>query len=72
MRHAETGGRDERTGDRNSESTPVPERYPVAGRTADPTQVVSPYEPFNVIDVTGFNSGQLARDPTNNRIFRVP
>lgn len=51
---------------------PVNERYPVAERTANPNQVISPYAPFNVIDVTGFNSGQLARDPTNNEIFRIP
>ena len=51
---------------------PVNERYPVAERTANPNQVISPYAPFNVIDITGFNSGQLARDPSNNEIFRVP
>jgi hypothetical protein len=46
--------------------------YPTATRTADPNQVLSPYEPFNVIDVTGFKAGQLARDPSNQKIFRVP
>ncbi len=51
---------------------PVTERYPVAERTANPNQVISPYAPFNVIDITGFNSGQLARDPSNNEIFRIP
>jgi hypothetical protein len=34
--------------------------------------VISPYEPYHVIDIEGFRSGQLARDPSNNRIFRVP
>lgn len=34
---------------------------PIAG-TRD--QVVSPYKPHNVIDVKGFRSGQLARDPS--------
>ncbi len=46
--------------------------YPTATRTANPNQVLSPYEPFNVIDVEGFTSGQLARDPSNQKIFRIP
>lgn len=46
--------------------------YPTATRTANPNQVLSPYEPYNVIDVEGFKSGQLARDPSNQKIFRIP
>lgn len=46
--------------------------YPTAQRTDNPDQVLSPYEPYNVIDVAGFKSGQLARDPSNQKIFRVP
>jgi hypothetical protein len=46
--------------------------YPTATRTANPNQVLSPYEPFNVIDVEGFQPGQLARDPSNQKIFRIP
>jgi hypothetical protein len=46
--------------------------YPVAQRTENPDQVLSPYEPYNVIDVAGFKSGQLARDPSNQKIFRIP
>ncbi len=46
--------------------------YPTAERTANPDQVLSPYEPYNVIDIAGFKSGQLARDPSNQKIFRVP
>jgi hypothetical protein len=49
-----------------------PGEYPTARRGARPNEVISPYEPFNVIDVEGFGSGQLARDPSNNKIFRVP
>lgn len=56
----------------NRGDAPVQERYPMAERTENPNQVISPYAPFNVIDVTGFNPGQLARDPTNNEIFRIP
>jgi hypothetical protein len=46
--------------------------YPVAERTNNPNQVLSPYAPYNVIDVAGFKSGQLAKDPSNGKIFRVP
>jgi len=56
----------------NPDPRPVNERYPMAERTANPNQVISPYAPFNVIDITGYNSGQLVRDPTNNEIFRIP
>jgi len=51
--------------------TPRPE-YPTARRTANPNEVISPYAPYNVIDVEGFKSGQLAKDPSNKKIFRVP
>ena len=46
--------------------------YPTAKPTTNPNEVISPYEPYNVIDVTGFKTGQLARDPSNQKIFRVP
>lgn len=64
--------------DRKSDQTqppPPPTRpgeYPTAQTTANPNEVLSPYEPYNVINIEGFNSGQLARDPSNNQIFRVP
>jgi hypothetical protein len=51
--------------------TPRPE-YPTARRTDNPNEVISPYAPYNVIDVEGFKSGQLAKDPSNKKIFRVP
>lgn len=53
---------------------PVPPRdqYPVAERTNNPNRVLSPYAPYNVIDVEGFRSGQLAKDPSNGKIFRIP
>lgn len=46
--------------------------YPTAQRTANRDQVLSPYAPYNVIDVEGFKTGQLAKDPSNGKIFRVP
>lgn len=59
------------------EPTPptTPGSYPVAKATANPNEVISPYPPYNVIDISGpppFKSGQLARDPSNQKIFRVP
>jgi hypothetical protein len=50
----------------------APGSFPTAQRTANADQVLSPYEPYNVIDITGFASGQLARDPSNQKIFRIP
>lgn len=50
-------------------------KYPTATVTANPDQVMSPYKPYNVIDISGpprFKAGQLARDPSNKKIFRVP
>jgi hypothetical protein len=46
--------------------------YPTATWTDVPNQVRSPYPPHGKIDVTGFRSGQLAKDPKSGRIFRVP
>lgn len=46
--------------------------YPVAKPTSKPNEVISPYEPYHTIDISGFSSGQLARDPSNKKIFRVP
>ncbi|MCW1885224.1 hypothetical protein OKA04_10835 [Luteolibacter flavescens] len=57
----------------DSSPAPAPRpTYPDAKRTANPAQVISPYAPYNVIDVEGFKSGQLAKDPSNGKIFRVP
>jgi len=49
-----------------------PSDYPVAKKGKKPNEVISPYEPYNVIDVTGFKSGQMAKDPSNKKIFVVP
>jgi hypothetical protein len=55
-----------------SEVPTRPGDYPTARKTANPNEVTSPYDPYNVIDVEGFHPGQLARDPSNQKIFRVP
>lgn len=55
--------------------------YPTGERTDRPDQVISPYDPYNVIDLNVIESsgatrllksGELARDPSNMKIFRVP
>ncbi|MBG7607038.1 MAG: hypothetical protein IZT59_03275 [Verrucomicrobia bacterium] len=51
---------------------PTRDQYPVAERTDNRDRVISPYSPYNVIDVEGFRSGQLAKDPSNGKIFRIP
>ena len=53
-------------------SQPGRDPYPMAQRTSIPNQVISPYPPYNVMDVTDVRSGQLARDPKTGEIFRVP
>ena len=53
----------------------TPGSYPLATATDNPMQVISPYPPYNVIDLSDLPkpvSGQLARDPSNQKIFRVP
>jgi hypothetical protein len=53
----------------------TPGTYPTATATDNPMQVISPYPPYNVIDLSDLpkpTSGQLARDPSNQKIFRVP
>jgi hypothetical protein len=46
--------------------------HPVGRPTSNPNHVISPHEGHNVVDVSEFKSGDLARDPTNGKIFRVP
>ncbi|BCU76716.1 hypothetical protein [Luteolibacter sp. LG18] len=46
--------------------------YPTATKTANPNRVLSPYPPYNVIDVEGIKSGKLAKDPSTGEVFRVP
>ncbi|MFD0892939.1 hypothetical protein KBB96_16085 [Luteolibacter ambystomatis] len=46
--------------------------YPTATKTANPGRVLSPYPPYNVINVEDIKSGKLAKDPSTGEIFRVP
>ncbi len=53
----------------------TPGTYPTATATDNRMQVISPYHPYNVIDLSDLpdpGSGQLARDPSNQKIFRIP
>ncbi len=70
------GQQDDSYGQRDEPTPPQqptrPGEYPTARKTANANEVISPYEPYNIIDVEGFSSGQLARDPSNQKIFRIP
>ncbi len=62
---------------RNYSTAPPPEptrpgEYPTARATEKQDEVISPFEPYNTINVEGYKSGQLVRDPHNKQIFRVP
>ncbi len=46
--------------------------YPTAQKTNRPDRVISPYPPHNTIDVAGFKTGDLAIDPTTEKIFKIP
>lgn len=70
----EVGATDQPSGDANpsgDQPAPAPAKpkqrsdYPLATRIeGKKSQVISPYKPHNIIDVKGFRSGQLARDPS--------
>lgn len=55
-----------------SGSGPGKKDYPTATKTANPGRVLSPYPPYNVINVEEIKSGKLAKDPSTGEIFRVP
>jgi hypothetical protein len=48
------------------------DRYPVAERTNRPGFVISPYRPYNRIDVRGIPRGAEVEDPSTGRIFIIP
>lgn len=55
-----------------SASPPPPTDYPYAEKTSTPGLVISPYAPYNVMDVNGLRTGKLALDPSCQKKFRVP
>ncbi len=52
--------------------TAPPPQYLVATTTSTPGHVRSPYAPYQVVNVKGFKSGQLAKVPGTNQVFRLP
>ena len=46
--------------------------YPTARPSNQPGRVFSPHSPHNLINTEGFRSGDLAIDPTTNKVFRIP
>lgn len=54
------------------DDTPTRGNYPTAERTNNPAIVLSPYAPYPPVNVEGYRSGQLVKDPSNLKIFRVP
>ena len=49
-----------------TDDTPVGKKGSKLGR------VVSPFPPYNELDVSGLDSGSMALDPTTNRVFKIP
>ncbi len=47
-------------------------QYPAATSTSRKGIVLSPFPPHEELDVSGMKSGELAIDPGNGRIFRIP
>jgi hypothetical protein len=44
----------------------------IGQKTNKPGRVVSPYAPYNELDITGLPAGSLALDPTTQKVFQVP
>jgi hypothetical protein len=55
-----------------SATTSSRKEVPVATRSGKPGRVKSPFPPFTELDITGLNSGSLAKDPGTGQVFRVP
>ena len=66
MTKTEPAGTTTDVGSKSSSSFLVGKRTSKAGR------VVSPYPPYNELDITGLPSGSLALDPTTQKVFEVP
>jgi hypothetical protein len=46
--------------------------YLLARKTKDPSIVISPYAPYNLVRVTGIRSGELVMDPSVGKAFIRP
>ncbi len=47
-------------------------QFLVGKKTAVPGRVISPYPPYQELDVSGLASGSLALDPTTDKVFEIP
>jgi hypothetical protein len=56
----------------SSSSTAKSGSFLVGRKTSKPGRVISPYAPYNELDVAGLPSGSLALDPTTQKVFQVP
>lgn len=48
------------------------ENYPVGRPTSTRGMVISPYRPYNLVDVKGIPSGAKVVDPSTNKVFINP
>lgn len=47
-------------------------QFLIGKKTATPGRVISPYPPYQELDVSGLSSGSLALDPTTDKVFQIP
>jgi len=59
---------------RDEKGRPLPDKpdFPTATATKDSGVVLSPYPPYDLLDVKGMASGSLAKDPATGQVFRIP
>ena len=55
-----------------TQSTVGSSQFLVGKKTGVPGRVLSPYPPYQELDVTGLASGSLALDPTTDKVFEIP
>lgn len=60
------------TPEKKPESAPSGGAFLKGKRTNKPGRVISPYPPYQELDVSGLSSGSLALDPTTQKVFEVP
>ena len=53
-------------------TSPEGKDIPTASKGSKPGRVKLPFPPYSELDVSGMQSGSLARDPTSGKIFRIP
>lgn len=65
---------EEQTVAKDEAGRPLPDKpdFPTATATKDPGVVLSPYPPYDLLDVKGMAPGSLAKDPATGQVFRVP